>query len=48
MDVIARWEWMLILLLVLALAVAELIATRRSIRRDRLRARPAVPPSGVP
>lgn len=34
-EAIAQWEWALLLLLVLALAVAELISTRRAIRRAR-------------
>lgn len=32
---VAQWEWAILLLLVLGLLVAELISTRRSIRRAR-------------
>lgn len=30
---VAQWEWAILLLVVLALLIAELISTRRSIRR---------------
>jgi hypothetical protein len=33
-SLIGRWEWLLIEVLVLGLAVAELVAVRRSQRRD--------------
>ena len=40
-----QWEWLLIEVLVLGLAIAELIALRRSQRRDR-EAQPHAPVEG--
>jgi hypothetical protein len=34
-SMFARWEWLVIEIVILALAIVELIAVRRSLRRDR-------------
>ncbi len=35
MDLVARYEWMILLLIPLVLLVWELVRTRRAIRRER-------------
>lgn len=38
MEVVARWEWMLILLLVLGVLIWEWLSLRRTVRRDAAKA----------